>query len=86
MGYPPGSGSIWELASGWQPLQPLEGDRDVDVCVVGAGIAGMSTAYMLARAGRQVLLLERRCVGCGDTGLTTAHLSSAMDDGFGTLE
>jgi len=86
MGYPPGSGSIWEVASEWEPLAALEGDRDVDVCVVGAGIAGMSTAFLLARAGKQVLVLERRCVGCGDTGVTTAHLSSAMDDGFGTLE
>ena len=86
MGYPPGSGSIWELANEGEPLEPLETDRDVDVCVVGAGIAGMSVAFMLARAGRQVLVLDRRGVGVGDTGVTTAHLASAMDDGFGTLE
>jgi glycine/D-amino acid oxidase-like deaminating enzyme/nitrite reductase/ring-hydroxylating ferredoxin subunit len=65
---------------------PLHGDADADVCVIGAGIAGMTTAYLLAREGASVILLERGVVGSGETGRTTAHLSNVMDDRFMDLE
>ncbi len=53
-----------------------------DVCVVGAGIAGLSVAYQLARSGRKVAVLEARSVGGGMTSHTTAHLSCVIDDRF----
>jgi glycine/D-amino acid oxidase-like deaminating enzyme/nitrite reductase/ring-hydroxylating ferredoxin subunit len=56
------------------------------VCVVGAGIAGLSVGYMLAREGRSVVILDDGLVGGGETGRTTAHLSNAMDDRFYNLE
>jgi glycine/D-amino acid oxidase-like deaminating enzyme/nitrite reductase/ring-hydroxylating ferredoxin subunit len=65
---------------------PLIGDLDADVCVVGGGIAGMSTAYLLAREGASVVVLERAGIGSGETGRTTAHLSNAIDDRFTYLE
>src|ERR1044072_3204177 len=37
--------SPWRAANGMRPPPPLTADIDVDVCIVGAGIAGMSTAY-----------------------------------------
>jgi glycine/D-amino acid oxidase-like deaminating enzyme len=41
---------------------PLAADAAVDVVVVGAGITGLTTAYLLAKAGKQVMVLEReRC-------------------------
>ncbi|HLU67418.1 MAG TPA: FAD-dependent oxidoreductase [Kofleriaceae bacterium] len=58
----------------------------VDVCVVGAGIAGLSTAYQLARAGLSVIVVDDRPIGCGETGRTSAHLSSALDDRYAWLE
>lgn len=64
----------------------LKTDSSVDVCVVGAGIAGLSTAYMLAREGRSVAVLEDRTIGAGETGRTTAHLSNALDDRYYELE
>jgi glycine/D-amino acid oxidase-like deaminating enzyme/nitrite reductase/ring-hydroxylating ferredoxin subunit len=78
--------SVWE--AGRTPLlrEPLTGDLETDVCVVGAGIAGMTTAYLLARAGRRVVVLDRGPVGGGETGQTTAHLSSALDDYYHVLE
>jgi glycine/D-amino acid oxidase-like deaminating enzyme/nitrite reductase/ring-hydroxylating ferredoxin subunit len=66
--------------------QPLTGDLATDVCVVGGGIAGLSVAYRLSRAGKSVVLLESRRLGAGDTGETTAHLASALDERFTHLE
>lgn len=64
-----------------QPL-PLTGDVRADVCVVGAGASGLASAYLLARDGRRVVLLDERGVACGDTALSTAHLTTMLDDGW----
>src|SRR5436309_1793283 len=65
---------------------PLQADGSADVCVVGAGIAGLSTAYLLAREGKSVIVLDDGQVGGGETGRTTAHLSTALDDRYYELE
>ena len=54
----------------------------VDVCVVGAGIAGLTTAYLLAKEGKSVAVVDEGGVGSGQTGRTSAHLASAIDDRF----
>ena len=64
---------------------PLENDLACDVCVVGAGIAGMTTAYMLLMEGKSVVVLDKGPIGGGETGRTTAHLSDALDDRYETL-
>src|SRR5690349_1184531 len=59
-----------------QPPDPLvEESRKVDVAVVGAGITGLITAVLLARAGKDVLVLEAHTAGAGATGNTTAKIS-----------
>lgn len=65
---------------------PLERSETADVCVVGAGIAGLSTAYSLCREGLSVIVLDVRYPGSGETGRTTAHLSNALDDRYANLE
>lgn len=60
--------------------------RVADVVVVGAGMAGLSTAYHLLRAGRSVVVLDKGSIGSGETARTTAHLASALDDRFYVLE
>lgn len=65
---------------------PLAADTSADVVVVGAGIAGMTTAYLLAREGRKVVVLDDGPVGGGMTGRTTAHLVNALDDRYYELE
>lgn len=50
------------------PLAPLEGDLDADVCVVGAGLSGCSTALHLAERGYKVVVLEAERIGYGASG------------------
>ena len=74
--------SLWIHTANTGQRAPLTADAHADVCVVGAGIAGLTTAYLAARDGRTVILLDDGAPGCGQTGVTTAHLSSVIDDGF----
>lgn len=64
----------------------LTEDLCVDACVIGGGIAGLTTAYRLAEEGMSVVVLESREIGCGMTSLTTAHLSDVMDHGLANIE
>lgn len=68
------------------PARPLREDAQADVCVVGAGIAGLTTAYLLAQEGKSVAVLEAGSIGSGESGRTTAHLSCAIDDRFVEIE
>lgn len=61
---------------------PLAESARADVCVIGAGIAGLTTAYLLVRDGRSVILIDDGEPGCGQTGVTTAHLSNEIDDRY----
>jgi glycine/D-amino acid oxidase-like deaminating enzyme/nitrite reductase/ring-hydroxylating ferredoxin subunit len=67
-------------------LPPLSADAEADVCVIGAGIAGLSCAYELASAGRSVIVIDQARFGDGQTGRTTAHLVNALDDRYFELE
>lgn len=78
----PKSTSVW-LETAHPERQPeLTQNANADVCVIGAGIAGVTTAYLLARDGRSVILLDNGTPGCGQTGVTTAHLANVIDDGY----
>ena len=78
--------SLWHATVGELKRLPLTGDARADVCVVGAGIAGMMTAYLLTQAGKRVIVLDDGLIGGGETGRTTAHLSDALDDRYTELE
>src|SRR6185436_12632081 len=80
------SDSPW-LTTATRPIFPkLEGEEEVDVAIIGGGIFGLSAAYALSLEGRRVAVLEDGVIGSGETGRTTAHLVSAMDDRFFRLE
>jgi glycine/D-amino acid oxidase-like deaminating enzyme/nitrite reductase/ring-hydroxylating ferredoxin subunit len=66
-------------------FEALNKDLEVDVVVVGAGIAGVTTSYVLTKAGLKVALVDDGSVGSGETGRTTAHLVNALDDRYHDL-
>ena len=78
--------SIWQETASVPTRAPLKDHVSTDVCVVGAGIAGLSVAYRLAQAGKRVVVLDRDGIGSGETGRTTAHLANAIDDRYTALE
>src|ERR1700758_5606763 len=67
-------------------LVPLERNEECEVCVVGAGIAGLTIAYFLAREGKSVIVLDKASAGQGETINTSAHLSNAIDAGYRDIE
>src|ERR1044072_5341198 len=78
--------SVW-MATANTPMQPrLRENIRTDVCIIGAGIAGMTTAYLLAKEGRSVVVLDDGVIGGGMSGRTTAHLSNAFDDRYVEIE
>lgn len=78
--------SVWMATAEIPPQPVLERDATADVCIVGAGIAGLSTAYSLARAGKSVVVLDGRSVAAGQTQRTTAHLTNAHDNLYSEVE
>jgi len=78
--------SIW-MSTADLPARPtLDADLETDVCVVGAGIAGLTTAYLLTREGRRVVVIDDGLIAGGESSRTTAHLTSALDDRYYRLE
>src|SRR5204863_8874920 len=78
--------SVWMGTTEVPQFQPLTQDLRTNVCVIGAGIAGMTTAYLLARAGRAVVIIDDGPIGGGETSRTTAHLTAALDDRYYEIE
>ncbi|MEA2291593.1 MAG: hypothetical protein QOF17_613 [Solirubrobacteraceae bacterium] len=68
--------SLWLDTAPATTYEPLPGDVTADVCVVGAGITGLTAALLLQRAGRTVVVVEMDRVAAGVTARTTGKLSS----------
>jgi glycine/D-amino acid oxidase-like deaminating enzyme/nitrite reductase/ring-hydroxylating ferredoxin subunit len=77
---------IWESSRDLAAFAPLDADLQVDVAIIGGGITGLTTALLLAEAGKRVALLESRQLGAGVTGHTTAHLTEVIDTRYHELE
>jgi glycine/D-amino acid oxidase-like deaminating enzyme/nitrite reductase/ring-hydroxylating ferredoxin subunit len=78
--------SYWTDSVARPQYPALSKDENTEVVIVGAGIAGLSVAYNLVRAGRKVIVLEDGQIGSGETGRTTAHLVNALDDRYVEIE
>jgi glycine/D-amino acid oxidase-like deaminating enzyme/nitrite reductase/ring-hydroxylating ferredoxin subunit len=71
--------SYWSATHAFPDFPALDRDIEVDVVVVGAGLTGITTAYLLKQEGARVALIERDRVAAGDTSRTTAHLTYVTD-------
>jgi len=71
--------SLWLETAQMPELPPLSGTIEVDVVVVGAGITGITTAWLLKKSGCRVAVIDQYGVGGGETGHTTAHLTYVTD-------
>ena len=78
--------SAWVATAGLDSRTALAKDASADVCVVGAGIAGLMTAYLLTKEGKSVIVLDDGAIAGGETSRTTAHLTNALDDRYFDLE
>ncbi|ARO88735.1 (2Fe-2S)-binding protein [Nitrosospira lacus] len=84
-----GSQSIW-MRTALPQFPVLREKLDTEVCVIGGGIAGLTTAYLLAREGKRVTLIDAAEIGGGETARTTAHFFPpdnryfAIEEAFGT--
>jgi len=80
------STSLWMATADTPSQSRLKESIRTDICIIGAGIAGLTTAYLLAKEGRSVVVLDDGVSGGGMTGRTTAHLTNAFDDRYVEIE
>ncbi|MGQ0543935.1 MAG: FAD-dependent oxidoreductase [Betaproteobacteria bacterium] len=78
--------SVWAATAQLPDCPALRENVHVDAAIVGAGIAGLTTAYLLARAGKLVAVLDDGPLAGGMTQMTTAHLTNMLDDRYFELE
>src|SRR3954462_7694262 len=78
--------SLWMDTAPATDYPPLEPGGHFDVAVLGAGIAGLTTAYLLERQGASVAVVEADRIAAGVTAYTTAKVSSLHGTIYSTIE
>lgn len=68
--------SLWIESEKAKKYETLKEDKNADVCIVGGGITGITTAYYLCKEGKKVILLEKNNLGSHATGNTTGKITS----------
>ena len=72
--------SLWiETTKDELKLKSLEQDEETEVCVIGAGLFGLTTAYYLSKRGKKVTILEKGNIGEKTSGNTTGKITSQHD-------
>ena len=56
---------------------PLSGDFECDVAIIGAGVSGISTAYHLLEKGLRIAVFEKNILGSGSTGHSGGFLAAS---------
>lgn len=78
--------SYWTDTTTPSKKNPLKENLETEVVIIGGGLAGLSVAYCLIQSGKSIVLVEDGFIGSGETGRTTAHLVTALDDRYYDLE
>ena len=72
--------SLWiETTKNEINLKSLEDDEETEICVIGAGLFGLTTAYYLTQCGKKVIVLEKDNIGEKVSGNTTGKITSQHD-------
>ena len=71
--------SLWIDTTPSTNYPSLTGDMEADVAIVGAGITGITAAYLLSKAGQSVVLVDKGRMAMSETGHTTAHIVETTD-------
>ena len=71
--------TYWQASGALPHFGKVTRNVEVDVAVIGAGLTGITTAYLLKKSGAKVALIERARCAAADTGHTTAHLTYVTD-------
>src|SRR5688572_3819465 len=74
--------SYWTDSVLAEGINPLMENLETEVVIVGGGLAGLCVAYCLTQSGKKIVLVEDGFIGSGETGRTTAHLVTALDDRY----
>jgi len=78
--------SFWQGDRALKTYPSLSCDQEVDVCIIGAGISGLTAAYLLGKENKSVVLLDDGPIAGGQTVRTTGHLTNTLDDRYYHLE
>lgn len=71
--------SVWSSEVNLKKREALNQNIECDILVIGAGMAGLLTAYMLTKSGREVVVIDARRIAGGVTKNTTAKITSQHD-------
>lgn len=71
--------SYWLASSAIPAFGKLNHDLKINIAIVGAGITGITTAYLLAKEGKEVALFDSGKILNGTTGYTTAKITAQHD-------
>jgi len=77
--------SLWIDTTPSTHYASLREDLEADVAIVGGGITGITAAYLLSKAGKSVVLVEKGRIAMSETGHTTAHIIEATDADYRDL-
>lgn len=78
--------SIWNATSKTLTFKPVYESLNTEVCIVGAGIAGLLAGYFLSKERKRVIIIDDGEVGGGETSHTTAHITNVIDDRYYEIE
>lgn len=78
--------SWWIDSSTPAEFEILNKKINTDVLIIGGGISGLTTAYLLSQQNIKVALVEDGFIGSGESGRTTAHITHALDDRYYEIE
>lgn len=76
---------VWDVGVDIRNFDSLRSDISVDVAIIGGGITGITTAYLLAKEGKKVAILEKNKLAFGATGMTTGFLVQYIDTSVSSL-